>query len=382
ILNSVLRTGTPLVLNDVTESSRFGTDPYIVSQRPKSIICIPVLRHGKYSGAIYIENNLTFGAFTEERVEVIKMLSAQASISMVNARLYEDQVRLTEAQQRFVPNQFLHSLGYDDIALVGLGEYVTRDMSVMFADIRDFTSIVERLGPGAVIELLNRYFSRLGEAIAAGGGFIDSFNGDEVMALFSLPAEQAVAAGIEMWRALESFNRESISNGDPVIKMGLGVSTGPLVLGTVGARDRLKCGVVGDAVNLASRIEQLTKVYHAPFLIGEQTYQSLEDPEKFSIRMVDHVTVKGKQKAIKLYEVLDVETSERRAAKEATQAKLSRAMQYYFSRDFVAAHEIFAEALSIDPDDVVLSIFIERSQRYAIKAPPPDWQGFEVLVNK
>ena len=382
VLNNVLRTGTPLVLSEATDSTRFGTDPYIVSQQTKSIMCIPVLRHNKYSGVIYIENNLTFGAFTEERVEVIKLLSAQASISMENARLYEDQVRLTEAQQRFVPSQFLQSLGYKDIARVGLGEHVARDMSVMFADIRDFTPLVERLDPGAVIGLLNRYFSQLGEAITACGGFIDSFNGDEVMALFPLPAEQAVAAGIAMWRALESFNRESNTIGDPVIKMGLGVCTGPLVLGTVGARDRLKCGVVGDAVNLASRIEQLTKVYHTPLLIGEHTYQQLDETEKFSIRMVDHVAVKGKQKAVKLYEVMDAETPERRAAKEATQTQLSNAMQYYYDRDFATAHEIFVEAYSKDPEDAVLSIFIERSQRYATRPPPADWQGFEMLVNK
>lgn len=382
IINSVLRTGSPLVLNDATESRRFTTDPYIILQQPKSVICIPILRHGKFSGAIYIENSLTVGAFTEERVEVIKLLSAQASISMENARLYEDQVRLIDAQQRFVPSQFLQSLGYNDIARVGLGEYVAREMCVMFADVRDFTPMVERLGPGAAIELLNRYFSRLGEPITAAGGFIDSYNGDQLMALFALPAEQAVAAGIEMWRALEVFNHESITNGGPILKMGLGVNTGSLVLGTMGGHDRLQCTVVGDTVNLASRIEQLTKVYDAPFLIGEHTYQSLDDPGKYSIRMVDHVAVKGKQKAIKLYEVLDAETPERRAAKEATQAQLNSAMQYYFARDFDTAHGVFAKALCTDPEDAVLSIFVERSLRYAIKAPPTDWQGFEVLIHK
>jgi class 3 adenylate cyclase len=382
VVNSVMRTGTPLVLNDATETMRFATDPYIVKQQPKSVICIPILRHGQFSGAIYMENNLTTGAFTEERVEVIKLLSSQASISMENARLYEDQVRLTEAQQRFVPSQFLHSLGHHDIARVGLGEYIAKEMSVMFADIREFTPMVERLGPGEVIELLNRYFSRLGEPITAAGGFIDSYNGDEVMALFGLPAERAVAAGIAMRRALEAFNRELIADGGLPLKMGLGVNTGPLVLGTVGGHDRLTCTVLGDTVNLASRIEQLTKVYRAPFLIGEHTYQSLGDAGKFSIRMVDHVAVKGKQNAIALYEVLDAEAPERRAAKEATQARLSNAMEYYFARDFVAAHGIFAEALCTDPEDSVLSIFTERSQRYASKAPPPDWQGFEVLTHK
>ena len=208
VIHNVLRTGKPLVLNDATEPGRFAADPYIVRHKPKSVICIPILRHSQFAGAIYMENNLTTGAFTEERVEVIKLLSAQASISMENARLYEGQVRLIEAQQRFVPRQFLESLGHHDIARVGLGEYVAREMSVMFADLRGFTPLAERLGPRALIELLNRYYSRLGEPIAAAGGFIDAYRGDEIMALFGLPAERALAAGVGMWRALEEFNRE------------------------------------------------------------------------------------------------------------------------------------------------------------------------------
>ena len=315
VVNSVIRTRTPLVLDDATASDRFASDPYIVKNRPLSVICVPILRHDQFEGAIYMENNLTTGAFTEERVEVMKLLSAQASISMENAKLYEDQVRLTQAQRRFVPSQFLESLGHTDIARVGLGEFVAREMSVMFADLRDFTPLTERLGPRAVIELLNRYFSRLGEPIAAAGGFIDSYNGDEIMALFGSSAERAVEAGVGMWRALEAFNVDSVAGGGPSLRMGVGVNTGPLVLGTVGGVDRLKCGVVGDTVNVAARIEQLTKRYGTPFLIGEHTYASLDVPHRFSLRMVDRVAAKGKKKAVSLYEVLDAETPGRRLAK-------------------------------------------------------------------
>ena len=382
VVNNVLRTGKPLVLNDATESGRFATDPYIVEQKPKSVICIPILRHGKFQAVLYMENNLTTGAFTEERVEIINLLSAQASISIENARLFEDQLRLTEAQQRFVPGQFLESLGHHDIAEVELGESVVREMSVMFADLREFTPMAERLGPHVVIELLNRYFSRLSIPITEAGGFIDSYNGDEIMALFGVSADMAVQAGIKMHRALDDFNRESIESGGPVLRMGLGVNTGSLVLGTVGANDRLKCGVVGDCVNVASRVEQLTKFYHAPFLIGEHTYERLRAPEDFSIRMVDRVVIKGKEQAIALYEVLDAESPERRAAKESTQDQLSRAMRHYFARDFVTAHAIFTAALALDPEDIVLSIFAERAERYTRKAPPSDWQGFEMLSRK
>ncbi len=382
VINNVLRTGTSLVLNDATESGRFATDPYIVEHQSKSVICIPIFRHGQFRAVLYMENNLTTGAFTQERVEIVNLLSTQASISMENARLFEDQLRLTEAQQRFVPGQFLESLGHHDIAQVGLGESVAREMSVMFADLRDFTPLAERLGPHAVIDLLNQYFSRLNKPITEAGGFIDSYSGDEIMALFGRSADMAVEAGIKMWRALEDLNRELIVSGCSTLRMGLGVNTGALVLGTVGAHDRLKCSVVGDCVNVASRIEQLTKFYHAPFLIGEHTYERLRAPEAFSVRMIDRVAVKGKEQAVVLYEVLDAETPERRVAKESTQDQLSRAMERYFARDFVKAHEIFTAALAFDPEDAVLSIFAERSERYAREAPPLDWQGFEILNQK
>jgi predicted ATPase/class 3 adenylate cyclase/tRNA A-37 threonylcarbamoyl transferase component Bud32 len=382
IVNSVLRTGTPLVLEDAAEAARFASDPYIVKHRPRSVMCVPIRRHERFSGAVYMENNLSTAAFTQERVDVVKLLAAQTAISMENATLYEGQVRLIQAQQRFVPAQFLKNLGRSDIAEVGLGEFVARDMSVLFADLRDFTPLTERLGPNAVIALLNRYFSRVGGPIAEAGGFIDSFNGDEIMALFPLPAERAVEAAVNMRRALAEFNRESMAEGGPHLDMGIGINTGPLVLGTVGSHDRLKCGVVGDTVNTAARVEQLTKFYNAPLLIGEQTHDGLSAPERFSMRPVDRVAAKGKLQAITLYEVLDGETSDRRAAKERTRELLEQGMERYFARDFAGAHVVLASARAIDPEDCVLAMLAERARGYAAAPPSTDWQGVETLHEK
>jgi len=382
VINNVLRTGKPLVLANATQSGRFASDPYIVAHQPKSVCCIPIHGRGRFEGAIYMENNLTMDAFTEERVEVIKLLLAQASISMENAKLYEEQVRLIDAQARFVPIQFLESLGHHDLAEVDLGEYVAKEMSVMFADLRKFTPLAEELGPRATIELLNRYFSALSEPIADASGFIDSFNGDEIMALFGGASDRAVAAGVGMRRTLEQFNLDNIARGGVALDMGIGVNTGPLVLGTVGAHDRLKCGVVGGTVNVASRIGMLSKFYRAPFLIGERTYDILSGGEDLSIRMVDRVAVKGTVRAIAIYEVLDAETPERREAKESTRDLLAEAMDTYFDRKFDDALAMFSEALRIDGDDAVSALFAERSERYAAEPPPESWQGFESLDHK
>jgi class 3 adenylate cyclase len=381
VVNNALRTGVPLVLNDPAQSGRFASDPYIVATRPLSAMCVPIQQHGRFSGAIYLENGLTAGAFSQERVEVIKLLAAQAAISLENASRHEDQVRLIAAQSRFVPSRFLQSLGHSDIARVGLGEFVALEMGVMFADLRSFTPLAERLGPRSTIELLNRYFTRMSGPISDGGGFIDSYNGDEVMALFPLPADCAVRAGVAMYRALDDFNAEAAGASGPLLRMGVGINTGPLVLGTVGSADRLKCGVVGDTVNTASRIEQLTKRYAAPLLIGEHTFASLLEPEQFSMRLIDRVAAKGKELAISIYEVLDAESPQRRRAKESTRELLAQALALYFAGDFAAARDLLDQGRAMDPADQVLAVLSQRCAHYAAK-PPAAWKGVEQFDEK
>jgi predicted ATPase/class 3 adenylate cyclase len=382
LINTAIRTKEPIVINNASEVNPFSSDPYIKRAKPLSVMCVPLPLHGLWPSAVYLENNLTHSAFTDERVHIIKLLASQASISMENARIYNEQEKLLKAQQRFVPIQFLKHLGHTDIAKVELGESVSMEMSVLFSDIRNFTPLVERLSPKAVIELLNQFYSQLGVPISGSGGFIDSYSGDGIMALFAVPAQKAVQAGILMSKSLEQFNKGLAAKAPSGLKVGIGINTGPLVLGTMGANDRMQCSVLGDTVNLASRVEQLTRVYDAQFLITGNTLHALEHPAAFSTRIVDCVAVKGKAIAVKLYEVLDAETDERRSLKEATRPLLSAAMEAYYARDFAHACLLFSEAMTIDPDDPVLSIFTARANRFIAEPPDADWQGFEKLYQK
>jgi class 3 adenylate cyclase len=304
------------------------------------------------------------------------------SIAIENARLYEAQARLIEAQRRFVPSEFLESLNHRDIARVDLGENVAKRMSVMFADLRGFTPLAERLDPRSVIEILNRFFAGMEQAIAEAGGFIDSFAGDEIKVLFDTAPEAAVRGGIAMWRRLDELNLGAAQLGQPALNMGVGVNSGPVVLGTVGSRNRIQCSVLGDTVNLASRIEQLTKVYGARLLISEQTYLGIAEPGAFSVRLVDRVAVKGRVVAVGLYDVIDADGPARRGAKEGTRPLLQSAIERYTARDFGAARAAFARMLELDPGDPVPALFLERCDRYLSAPPPDDWQGFERLTHK
>jgi class 3 adenylate cyclase len=383
IVYKVLNTNGSVVLHDAARSGEFARDAYLQSHAPQSVLCVPLARHGKLEGAIYMENRLAAEVFTEDRIEVIQVLAAQASISSENAKLYDDQQRLIEAQRRFVPSQFLESLAHRDIARVSVGEHVLKTMSVMFADLRGFTTLSEGLEPRGVIELLNRYFSHMERPIAKLGGVIDSFSDDEIMALFEGAADAAVRAGVAMWHSLDDFNRRSSALGQPVLHMGIGVNTGPVVLGTVGSQNRIQCTVFGDTVNLASRIEQLTKFYGGRLLIGEQTYSRL-DKNAYAIRLVDRVAVKGKSAEVDLYEVIDAESAERRAAKFATREAVKAAMNEYFQGRFKSALALFARIHTEDPDDAVPAHFIDRCSRHLQEAAPRrgNWQETEKLLQK
>jgi hypothetical protein len=185
-----------------------------------------------------------------------------------------------------------------------------------------------------------------------------------------------------MSRAIEELNRRYVASGQPELRMGMGASTGAVVLGTVGGPDRIQCSVVGDTVNLASRIEQLTKVYGGRYLISGHTFRGLTEPHEFAIRRIDRVAVKGKNTAVDIYEVLDAEAPERRAAKLATRQLLESAMERYFFREFEVALALFKQVSAEDAEDAVPVLLAERCSRYLLIPPPEDWQGFEQLASK
>ena len=297
VISYALRTKESLIIDDVAHDERFNKDSYFTSSDVKSVLYLPVLYHGEATAYLYLENNLTAYAFTKQRIQALNILAAQAAISLENSRLYT-------ASNRFVPFEFLSILSKHNIVEVQLGDQVLREMTVLFCDIRSFTTISEKLTPLETISLINSFLKYMEPAITQHQGFIDKYIGDAIMALF-LDADSAMRAALKMRKQLQKFNELREHAGQSPIDMGIGINTGELMLGILGSDQRIETSVIGDTVNIASRLESLTKEYHSPILISDMTKSKLTHSELYFLNAVAEVMIRGRSQPIRIWEVKD-----------------------------------------------------------------------------
>src|SRR5919199_4839605 len=269
---------------------------------------------------------------------------------------------LNQAFSRFVPRQFLQFLDKQSIVDVQLGDQVQQEMSVLFSDIRDFTTLSERMTPQENFKFINAYLKRMEPAIVENQGFIDKYIGDAIMALFGGSADDAVKAAIAMLQRLRAYNQQRIQSDYQPISIGIGINTGSLMLGTVGGQSRMDGTVISDDVNLASRLEGLTKFYRVSLLISQQTLARLHNPMEYCIRFIEKTTVKGKSKAVAVFEVFDGDEPELKHHKLATKAMFEEGLFYYYKQGFREATKQFEAVLSINPKDTVAQIYCKRCQ--------------------
>jgi len=384
VIRYVLRSGEPMVLADARREATLAHDPYLRGRDTRSMLAMPLAHRGRNLGVLYLENSLATHAFDPDKVATLRVLASQAAISLQNARLYDQVRRLAESFSRFVPREFLRSLGHSQAVDIRFGESVQKVMTVLFSDIRQFTTLVEKMSPTENIGFLNSYIAHMEPAILAHGGFIDSYAGDAIMALFDGPPARAVEAAVAMRRALYEFNAERASAGSAAVDMGIGLNTGLLTLGTIGGADRLKCGVIGDAVNVAARIEALTKRYHVKLLVSGETHRHLALPLRQATRLVDRVRVAGHAEPVTLHEVFEADDPAGREHKIASHARWHEALDGYFAGHFREALRLLNELRAAAPhlDDPVLQLYLERAQRFVAAPPAPGWTAIETLSEK
>ena len=257
------------------------------------------------------------------------------------------------------------------------------NLTILFSDIRGFTSISERLQAEQVVELLNGYLSEMVDVIFKHEGTLDKFIGDAIMAFWGAPIKvsdhgmRAVLAALDMTRQLEIFNQGLVAKGGMPLAIGIGINTGEVILGNIGSEKKLDYTVIGDNVNLASRMEGLTKAYGCSVLVTEVTYKEIM--AVIPCRLIDMVKVVGKQQGIKIYEPLAVQKS----AETDHMAALSEAgFNHYLKREWDAAIKRYSEILAVKPEDKTSQIFITRCEGYKITEPPAEWDGIFTMRRK
>lgn len=290
--------------------------------------------------------------------------------------------RTSRAYYRFVPRELLRLIGKEDIVAVELGDQTQRAMTILFADVRGFTSMSERMTPDENFQFINTYLGRVGPIMRENHGFIDKYMGDGFMALFPGKPEDALQAAIAMRHSLVDLNAAREQQGEPPIRIGVGLHQGALMLGTVGEPERMDGTVIADTVNTASRLESLTKQYGATIIISAQTLKAMAEWNTYSIRTLGKIRVKGKTDAVTIYEVLDGEAEQSLRAKLATLEHFEAGVNLFQAGRFAEAEEQFRQATSSNPSDQAAVQYQQRAARFAAIGAPPGWDGAETLTEK
>jgi two-component system sensor histidine kinase ChiS len=329
-----------------------------------------------------VNTHLTINSLKKSLAE--KNEALKAANDVLEERVRErtaDLVKLNTAYECFVPREFLNLLDKKSILEIRLGEQINKEMTVMFADIRKWTTLSERMSPRESFAFLNAYLRRVGPVIKEHNGFIDQYYGDGVMALFPGSPDDALMAAISMHTAVEEYNKEREKEGFRFIGIGVGLHLGALMLGIIGSEERMQGAVVADAVILAARIEELTKLYGTSIAISETTLSCLKDPDKYMHRFVDKVRVKGKSKPVSVHEVFDGDPQPVVELKAKTKASFEEGLRLYYNRMFSESSVMFNHVLGKNPEDRAARIYLERSANYMVKGVPDDWTGVETLTN-
>ena len=262
-----------------------------------------------------------------------------------------------------------------------------KELTVFFSDVRGFTSISERLSPEALSGLLNEYFTPMTNIVLDSGGLLDKYIGDALMAVWGAPlklpdhADRALHSSLRMFDALDKLREGWKERNLPTIDIGCGINTGPMVVGNMGSDQRFDYTVLGDAVNLGSRLEGITKEYGVRIICSDATRLMLQRPDDFVLRELDWIKVKGKNEPVTIYEVMRF-TSEKKDTALGTKELFESGLRSYRQRDFDTAQRYILNILKIAPQDGPAGVFMERCEYFKENPPQEDWDGVWVMKSK
>jgi adenylate cyclase len=330
---------------------------------PQNFFTNNVLQIGSVIEVIFLSFSLG------ERINNLKEEKKRAEIKVL-----KNKALMSESFKRFVPEQFLDFLGKENIVDVSLGDAMEKNMAIMFNDIRNFTNFSESIDLKDNFAFLNSYFKNINPVIHRNNGFIDKFIGDSIMALFPFSANNSLDAAIEIQNLLYNYNSFRKKTNRKEINIGIGINYGKIMLGTVGSEKRLSTTVIGDAVNLASRMESLTKIFKVKILISENVFNLISNNCNYFIREIDWVKVKGKTKPLKVFEVFNNDSETLIEKKLKYGKELNNILTLYRKGEFEKTLDKLEELIKHSKNDFILKLYYNRCKKL-IANPPVSWNG-------
>ena len=303
--------GQSEIINDIAALKEKG----IIESQVQSLIYAAMKVKHRILGAIILTGK-NAEQYSAAHLKLLVTLALQSSTAIESALLFEKNIRevrereeailrIHEVTKKFVPNEFIRSLGHETLTDVKLGDQVEKIVTVLFTDIRDFTTLSEEMSPQENFRFVSSFNAQLGPIIRSHNGFINQYLGDSIMALFPDNPEDALKAAIVMQKAVYELNMGRQSRGLPAIKAGIGMHTGPLIMGITGDEHRLDAATISDTVNTAARLESLTKYYRSPLLLSSETLRHITNSDKYYLRQLGKVQLKGKHNLLTIVECIN-----------------------------------------------------------------------------
>lgn len=332
--------------------------------------------------------------FNAADMKFLTTIALQSASAMESSVLYHKRIqeavereetmrRIHETTYRFVPVEFIQLLGRQSLMEVRLGDQVLKDVTVMFVDIRSYTTLSEKMTPEENFKFVNAFNRRIGPIIKLHHGFINQYLGDGIMAVFTRFNEDAVMAAIDIQREIRIYNQSRQAQGRIPIRLGIGIHSGPLVLGITGDEERLDAATISDTVNTASRIESLTKYYKAGIILSQQTVQGIQmDQEAFRLRPLGKVQVKGKDEPVSIFECYSGDDAIAIELKDKTIPLFKAGLEAYLLCDFTQARAFFNQLLTRYPADETAQWFVDRINYFTSGRADHGWTGVEKMLAK
>lgn len=369
LLRKIVLGGQSEIIGDISILKKTG----IVLPEVQSVIFSALRVKHRIMGAIILAS-MEPDKYTAGSLKLLTTLALQSSSAIESSLLYEKNIReanereeamrkIFDATEKFVPHEFLKSLGHEVITEVKLGDQVEKIVTVLFTDIRNYTSLSEQMTPEETFAFICLFNERMGPIIRENNGFINQYLGDSIMAIFPVNASDALHAAVAMQREVGELNELLIQNKKSPIQIGIGMHTGPLIMGITGDFDRMDACTISDTVNTASRVESLTKHFKASILLSEASLDQIENKADFHLRNLGLVQLKGKHHSINVHECFSCDELDQLENKLNTLSVFNDGVNNYLNKSFEKANDAFKKVTELNPDDRTACFFYTISSQ-------------------